>query len=240
MTQADFLVGLEIFTICIGLYLAFVKSYFEERGKIVATKKDIEEVTQKIEKVKSDIEVLTHKKITLQTEKQNALLDFNSKYTAWLNYILDASIISHTEPANIHSDKINEKLDQYFYDLAISEANIDVFFNSDNELIELKNDIKLKTIGLSNHLKLNLAKAEAEKTQINIVMKFENQIPDNSYKMNLLARHFKQQEEIHIKYQGDKLTIYKSFSSSVYKLAEIISERVHDFFPTLLKDNISV
>lgn len=228
MTKTDVIILLNILTILTGLYLAFVKSYFQEKGKNVATKEDIEEITEKIEKVKSDVGILTHKKISLSTEKQNALLDFNGKYTAWLNYILDVSIISNTDPAMLHVEKVKEKLDQLFYDLAISEAKIDVFFYSDHELINLKNEIKLKTIELSNHLNINLVRASTAREQILNVNLLPTEVPDNSYKINQLNKYYGEQDEIHEAFQEKKLTMYRAFSPSIYKLAEIISTRVYD------------
>ncbi len=228
MTKLDFQIILEIVILLTGLYLAFVKSYFQEKGKNVATKEDIEEITEKIEKVKSEIGVLTHKKINLSTEKQNTLLDFNSKYTAWLNYILAADIISNTDPALIHVDKIKEKLDQLFYDFAICEANIEVFFNSDKELLNLKKEIKLKTIELSNHLALNLVKASGAREQIINANKLPTSIPDNSYKIDMLNKFYSEQDKIHEAFQEKKLALYRAFSASIFKLSEIISNRVYD------------
>src|ERR1035437_3917179 len=88
MSKEDIQILLETAAVLIGLYLAFFKSYFQEKGKNLATKEDITEITEKIEKVKSDIGILTHKKISLSTEKQNSLMELISKYSAWLNYIM--------------------------------------------------------------------------------------------------------------------------------------------------------
>ena len=52
-------IALQIILILIGLYLALVKSYFQEKGKNIATKEDIEEITQKVEKIKNDLNYST-------------------------------------------------------------------------------------------------------------------------------------------------------------------------------------
>jgi len=44
---------IEILLFLIGLYLAFFKSYFGEKGKNLATKEDISEITEKIENIKN-------------------------------------------------------------------------------------------------------------------------------------------------------------------------------------------
>lgn len=44
----------DITLVIIGLYLAFFKSYFQEKGKNIATNGDIEELTLKVESVKQN------------------------------------------------------------------------------------------------------------------------------------------------------------------------------------------
>src|SRR5438105_1253687 len=187
---------LESCLIILGLYLAFFKSYFQERGKIVATKKDLEEITAKVEKVKSEIEILTHQKINLSTEKQNSLLEFTNKYAAWLNYINHVGLVGDVDNADIYFEKTNEKLDQLFYGYLIAESKIDIFFIEDKELISLKDAIKLKTIELLNELSLALISARAEQTKISITQKLPNQIPDNSYKTQKLEKFYRQRHEL--------------------------------------------
>jgi hypothetical protein len=45
---------LDIVIIIVGLYLAFIKSYFKEKGKNLATLEDIGKITNKVEEVKHD------------------------------------------------------------------------------------------------------------------------------------------------------------------------------------------
>ena len=49
--------GLNIFTLICGLYLIFLKSYFKEKGKNLATFEDIESITEKVENVKKDFNI---------------------------------------------------------------------------------------------------------------------------------------------------------------------------------------
>ena len=77
----------------LGLYMVFFKSYFQENGKNLATKEDIGKITAEVEKVKSGISILTHSKITLASERRNALMDFNNKYSAYLQYLINLNIL---------------------------------------------------------------------------------------------------------------------------------------------------
>lgn len=229
MSQSDFQIVLQILIIAIGFYLAFFKSYFQEKGKNLATREDIEVITEKIEKVKSDIGILTHKRISLSSEKQNSLLDFISRYAAWLNYVTNVSIIGEAAPGNIYTEKVNEKLDRYRYDFEISEVKIDVFFGSDEELIKLKNDIKLKTIVLSTHLSLALVDAEGKTNVINIFKDLPNEIPDNSYKIQNLKNNYDARKNILAEYKLQQLELYRQLSPLYFELAKMISDKVHDF-----------
>ena len=76
MNNGTLQIILDIIIIGIGLYLALVKSYFKEKGKNLATKEDIGEITSKVENVKSEIELLTHRKMTFEDENDNHLLNF--------------------------------------------------------------------------------------------------------------------------------------------------------------------
>jgi hypothetical protein len=225
MTQTEIQIVIELSAIGLGLYLAFFKSYFKERGKIMATKKDIEIITEKVEKIKSDIGILTHKKITLSTEKQNALIDFNEKYSAWLNYIMHVSLNGYVETADNYILKVNEKLDQLFYDYIISEAKIDLFFNTDNELNHNKEDVKQKTIELLNILRIYLIKAGVEVKCLAISENHSN----FDRKIQEIEKHNKLLFEIIKECQENKLEQFKIIVPAKWKLVEIISARVYDF-----------
>lgn len=91
---------IEIIILFIGFYLAFLKSYFTEKGKQLALKEDIEEITEKVEAIKADfqrendeIKANIHHILTLQeshrNEERNVTLDFYRKYNDWLYSLLE-------------------------------------------------------------------------------------------------------------------------------------------------------
>ena len=220
-----FQIILEVSAVLLGLYLALFKSYFEERGKILATKKDIDLITEKVERVKSEIEILTHKKISLSTEKQSALIDFNAKYSAWLNYLMHVSMTNNVTTAENYISKVTETSSQLFYDYIISEARVDVFFNNDHNLINFKDEIKIKTIELSNILDMYLIKAGVEVKCLAIVEDYT----DHGKKMEHINNHYKLLFEIIKECQEKKLEQFQKIVPDRWKLVEMISIRVHDF-----------
>jgi hypothetical protein len=91
---------LEIILIILGLYLALFKSYFQEKGKNLATFEDIEEITEKVESIKTDFIRETEKlkldlqytnqvRFSIKTEEMKSLFDYYEKYYLWLNILLE-------------------------------------------------------------------------------------------------------------------------------------------------------
>ncbi|MDN3668461.1 hypothetical protein QWY93_03860 [Echinicola jeungdonensis] len=76
----EYRILLDILFILGGLYLAFFKSYFTEKGKSVATKEDIEEITQKVEIVKTEVLYLNNQRSQWNDENKKALLDFYDSF----------------------------------------------------------------------------------------------------------------------------------------------------------------
>lgn len=91
---------IEIILVIIGVYLAFFKSYFQEKGKNLATSEDIEEITKKVESIKTDFIRETEKlkldlqysnqvRFSIKTEEIKCLFDYYEKYYLWLNILLE-------------------------------------------------------------------------------------------------------------------------------------------------------
>lgn len=136
---------LEIIIVIIGFYLALFKSYFQEKGKNLATKEDVEEITQLVEKIKNQIHYNTQSELSLRTEERNALVNYYDSYNYWLRTVM-----------NIHPNVIwednDEKLTEFRatlydakfkYDLA--EGRKDIFVNN-QKLVEHMNHLKTKTL----------------------------------------------------------------------------------------------
>lgn len=125
-----------------GLYL---KSYFQEKGKNIATRQDINIITEKIEAVKTEFQVLTHSRTTLNSEKRNSYLIFYDKYFLWLNALLDTSHgnidIYKSEEIKSYSRKLNDM----YLDLCNARARMELW-NDDEEFKTLIRTLKEETI----------------------------------------------------------------------------------------------
>jgi len=167
--------------ICLGLYLAFFKSYFTEKGKQLAVKEDVEEITEKVEKIKSEfineteeikaeLEFLTQNKFSLANEERSSILDYFANYSHWLNTILS------TRPASIFdTDKgLTERRIELIRDAKlsydISESRAELFFN-DPKFIELKSDLVQETLKLQQNGEVCLEKVRNVHTKIDDMVK---------------------------------------------------------------------
>lgn len=118
------LISLILQAVAIGLigYVAFFKSYFSEKGKNIATKEDVQEITFLVEQAKQqfnhDLEHL-RTRLTLYNEsfmsikslERDALIKINSAYSEWVNSLVTFSLAF------------------YFYDNYESLKTKDLFFN---------------------------------------------------------------------------------------------------------------
>ena len=74
LTTESIQLVLEALILLLLLYLAFLKSYFQEKGRNVATKEDVEEITSLVESVKSQLQFSLQAKLSLRAEEHQALV----------------------------------------------------------------------------------------------------------------------------------------------------------------------
>lgn len=214
-------------TAAVVLLLLFeiFKSFIQEKGKNLATKKDIQEITTKIETVKSEVGILTHKKINLSDEKQKTLIDLTIKYSIWLKFIMQTEISDYPTCSENYYNLITKMLNDLYFDYLAEQAKVDIYFNSDFEIIEMKDELEVKTIDLSNHFKENLNYARVELKCINLIEKNSA----NEYYKTEMKKHTDILIELTKSYQEIKLQKYKDIALIYFKLSQKVSERIHAF-----------
>ena len=126
---------IEITIVIVGIILFFtiknfLPSYFNEKGKNLATKEDVEEITKKVEKIKTefvkdiefikaDLSYINQSKFSIKASERDALIDTNNKYSEWLNYIMNISF-SDINPKNY------EKLNDYYQEIKAKKLKFDI------------------------------------------------------------------------------------------------------------------
>ncbi|MHA8058947.1 hypothetical protein [Aquirufa nivalisilvae] len=140
---------LEVILVFIGLYLALFKSYFQEKGKNIATKEDIQEITELVETVKNQIHFSTQSKLSLKTEERNALVNHYEKYNYWLNTILD-TYLGGINKENIGKLKdFEQRLNDAKFNFELADGRKEIFVDN-KEIDELLKELKIKTLELQH------------------------------------------------------------------------------------------
>lgn len=150
---------LEGILIVIGLYLALFKSYFQEKGKNLATQEDIEKITKLVETVKNQIHYTTQSKLSLRTEERNALVNHYEKYNFWLNTILDIYFGGINKENKLKLREFEQQLNNAKFGYEIAEGRKEVFVNN-NEIDELLKGLKIKTIELQHLVEKTIGQLE--------------------------------------------------------------------------------
>ena len=164
----------------IGLYLAFFKSYFQEKGKNLATKEDISEITKQVESIKNDFLFSTQSKISLKTEERNSLVNCYEKISYWLNISYDTYFGGINYETKSKLQEIENKIDDARLQFELANARMELFMNN-SKISEKMSELRKKTLSLS-HLSLEFilnleigfheieqSKAEFEEKQIDVL-----------------------------------------------------------------------
>lgn len=210
----------------IGLYLAFGKSYFTEKGKNLATSKDIEEITSKVEAIKiefiketeqlkANLNLITNFQSGLLSEEKNAIIEVNERYFSWLNMLTHTTLNVDTYE-NEELEKFSRHLRTLYNAYLNSEAKFLLFVDNDT-LIEAESDLKIKTLqqveriipSLIQSLKFNndqlfSAKNDPKKIaifedkRIELIEEADNKIVNNYGEILKLSSEFQQLCRDHI------------------------------------------
>ncbi|MDD2982798.1 MAG: hypothetical protein PHQ74_05370 [Crocinitomicaceae bacterium] len=102
---------LDIIIILLGCYWIFIKSYYTEKGKNLATKEDIKDITDKIESVKLDYLKLFEdykKDLNLKNELEKTLI--NPKFTDVYRLVTSTKEIIFKRQNKLAGEEIMEQL----------------------------------------------------------------------------------------------------------------------------------
>lgn len=191
-----------------GLYLLFrhfFPGYFQEKGKNLATKEDIGEITRIVKDVENELGVLTQNKISLITEERNAILAFFQSYHLWLNTCLDSSFNNRvdynldTTQNLINRSNLEQNVNLAFARLELFIDDLDLRILC-NELI--RETFKLQHIG-------NTALIELKRVNSHIKDILETVPKDQQVEQ--IDPFLKKQEELFINLSHDVHEKYKTF-----------------------------
>lgn len=197
---------LEVVILLLLLYVAFLKSYFHEKGKNVATKEDVEEITSLVESVKSQLQFSLQAKLSFRAEEHQALVDYFSKYSAWLSAITSWSAVGINKDNASRLAEIRSELDMLHQDFDLAAGKLELFVENE--------DIR------SQHgpLLIETLKFQAHAQQAT----FDLERIDLETKQMLLAAQPEEQAEQYGEILGKKGALYKKYKEEQLEMYSAI------------------
>lgn len=196
-----FQITIEVLILLLGLHLVFFKSYFGEKGKNIATKEDIEDITKLVENVKNRIHYTTQSKLSFQIEERNALINFYEKYYYWLNYMLEITFLGVNKEDIVYLSKIENTIYEANFEFIMSEGRKNLFVIN-NDLDESIKELKKKTMELQKIVLLYIVKFESWINNVNLMLlttsfELQNDEYDNHLKLKLdiMQNFYNEREE---------------------------------------------
>ncbi len=205
-------------------------SYFGEKGKNLATKQDISQITKLVESVKHDFNIETEKlksKLNIQVgliaEERNAIIDFNEKYYKWLNILIDSEFGYIDIDSNIELDLYNRKVNQYYIEMCNSESKLNLFATN-SELIDSGLKLKIETMKvLSSVLHKTLIKVKFNNKSNELNENYKDL--DNYFQQN--AKLSDERSEIFQNFHKEKNEKYETIAPLIIRFQEICKTHLY-------------
>jgi hypothetical protein len=194
------------------LYMAFFKSYFQEKGKNLATKEDIEEITKKVESIKTGLQFSLEAKLSWRAEEHDALVDYYSKYGALLSGITNISFAGISDENIDQLSDIRSQIKELEKDYSQAKNRMELFVEN-KDILKQSGELRLETLTFQNHAgrtTFELAKFYLEHKGI------KSQAPSDEH-LDLYREMNDKSLEIYQKFTNEQKEIYESLYP---KLAE--------------------
>ena len=182
--------ALEVLILLLLLYLAFLKSYFQEKGKNIATKEDVEEITSLVESVKSQLQFSLQAKLSLRAEEHQVVIDYFAKYSAWLSAITNCSIANlDRDNAASRLAEIRAQLDILHQDFDRAAGRMELFVENE-DIRSQHGPLVIETLKFQSHaqqLTFEVEKVYLEVKQMQLEAPLSEQA--NSHRLGLDGSH---------------------------------------------------
>lgn len=132
----------------------YFPAYFTEKGKNVATKEDIEEITEKIKTVESKINIQTSGRIDYNSLKRKIILDYFGVYNHWERLVV-LSESNYENDCDIKNAAIIDKLYEAKFNYNLKEGEIEVFI-SDEDFYNARKNLTITLLKLQQEFEIHL------------------------------------------------------------------------------------
>jgi hypothetical protein len=222
MSATDvFQVVMEAAILLLLFYLAFLKSYFQEKGKNLATKEDVEEITSLVESVKSQLQFSLQAKLSLRAEAHQALVDYFSKYSAWLSAISSCSFVGIDKDTASRLSAIRSQLDAHHRDVDLAAGKMELFVENE-DIRSQHGTLMIKTLAFQGHAQ----RATFEFERIHLEAKQIELSTPLDERLERFRELHKRAEELYQKFKEEQLEMYKALFPLVQQHRRTISAQI--------------
>lgn len=213
---------LETLILLVLLYLAFFKSYFQEKGKNLATKEDVEEITSLVKLVESQLEFTLQAKLSLRAEEHQALVDYFSKYSTWLSAITKWSAVGiNVDNAASRLAEIRSQLGMLHQDFDLAAGKVALFV--ENQDIQSQHDaLHVETLKIQAHAEL--ATFDIEK--ILLEAKHVLLTTASNEQTKQYGELLEKESELYKKHKDEQLEMYQALLPLVKRQQRAISQHI--------------
>ena len=148
----------------------YLPNYFNEKGKLLAQKEDIEEITEKIEGIKIEftketeylkieLQKLLNFEISHRTEERNSIINFYEKYNKWLYALLEINFGAYSK-SNL-DDLIDKRIfiEKFYAETNVAQSKLRLLVK-DNDIISLSNELMMVILAFKGWMDRELLKLQ--------------------------------------------------------------------------------
>jgi hypothetical protein len=212
---------LEVVILFLLLYLVFLKTYFQEKGKNVATKEDVEEITSLVESVKSQLQFSLQAKLSFRAEEHQTLVDYFSKYSAWLSAITNWSAAGINKDNASRLAEIRSELEMLHQDFGLAAGKLELFV--ENEGIRSQHGpLQIETLKFQAHAQqatFDIEGIHLEAKQVQLTTPPEKQV-------ERFRELLEKESEIYKKCKEEQLAMYRAVLPLVQVQRRAISKHL--------------
>jgi hypothetical protein len=212
---------LEILILLFLLYLAFFKSYFQEKGKNLATKEDIEDITSVVESIKTELQFSLQAKLSLRAEEHQALVDYFSKYSVWLSAIRNWSAAGINKDNTSRLAEIRSQLDVLHQDFDLAAGKLMLFVENE-EIQSQHGPLAIETLKLqahANQASFDIGKTHLETEQMLLVTPQDQKVAE-------YGKLLEKEKAIYKRHKEEQIEMYKALLPLVRAQQQAISKHI--------------
>jgi len=121
-------------------------SFYKKKGENIATKADIDEITNKIEGIKSKLQVATKSEMDFKSDQRQAVLAFYDAVVYWYDDVLELSNTNLDCTRMKEIETYEDKIDEAYRKVVVTARRLELYMPEDTDLLKIST--KLSSTGL--------------------------------------------------------------------------------------------